>query len=209
MKKTIIALMLAALPMAGYADDVVTTNSSGVTVTSFGSDVRAIVHLMFTQAGKSYVLNPTPFKPVNLNLNNVPFEEALKIACKVGQLKYEIQNGIYFFSPDTTPAVTVDNVSTLTKVPEPVKGKLDHAVLNKKLTTKLTKTDIREVFAEFSKQTGIAIEVTESVPAYKVDAILIDTSLRYSLDAITKAAGLKYRFSERMSIEIYKPEKSK
>ena len=43
-------------------------------------------------------------------------------------------------------------------------------------------------------QAGIAIEVDPTVPGYKLDAYLINTSLKYALDQVTEAAGLKYRF---------------
>jgi hypothetical protein len=61
------------------------------------------------------------------------------------------------------------------------------------------------VFAELSKQTGVKIEVDPSVPAYKLDAFLIRTSLRYALDQVGAAAKLLYKFTDTNTILIYRP----
>lgn len=203
MTKIALALALALAPLAGIAQDPVKTGPGGkVTIASAGSDVRKLIHEIFTQAGKSYVLEPYLYYGIHLNLVDVPFEDALKIVSKLGKLKYEVQNGIYFFSRDKS----VETQSLPTPKPQATKtGRLDASSLSKKLTTRLLKADIRDVFAEFARQTELPIEVSLNVPAYKVDAILINTSLRYSLDVITKAAGLKYRLTDNQSIEVYRP----
>jgi hypothetical protein len=64
--------------------------------------------------------------------------------------------------------------------------------LNQKLSTRLSKTDIRDVFDEFSKQTKVEIVVDSSVPHYKIDAFMFNTSLKFALERVCKAAGLKY-----------------
>lgn len=219
MKKHLLAIAICMLPIAGFAsDDTVKTAADGsVTINSGGRDARLIVHSLFTQAKKSYVLQPLPFRQLHLNLESVPFEEALQIVCKLGQFQVEVKNGIYFISKDPN-AVKSDTL--FSKVPDRIEKpttaaaaqpstKLPHSVLGKKITTRMQKTDIREVFADFANQTGINIEVAANVPQYKIDAFLIDTSLMYSLNVINKAAGLKFRFTDRLSIEIYKPEPPK
>lgn len=97
-------------------------------------------------------------------------------------------------TPPVKPAETSGNPSA--------KGKLTGQELQKRLTTRFSVTDIRKVFAEFAKQTGIKIVVDESVPAYKLDAFLIDTSLKYALDVITDAAKLDYTLTEDKSVRI-------
>ncbi|MFY9233660.1 MAG: hypothetical protein WAO58_04285 [Fimbriimonadaceae bacterium] len=215
MKKHLLAIAISMLPIAGFAsDDTVKTAADGsVTITSGGRDARLIVHSLFTQAKKSYVLQPQPFKQLHLNLESVPFEEALQIVCKLGQLQVEVKNGIYFISKDpnavksdTMFSASSDRTDKPTTVASLPSTRLPHSVLGKKITTRMQKTDIREVFADFANQTGINIEVAANVPQYKIDAFLIDTSLMYSLNVINKAAGLKFRFTDRLSIEIYKPE---
>lgn len=227
MKKQILTLAISMLALASFAfDETAKTSPTGsVTISSNGSDVRTIFHSLFTQAKKSYVLQPFDYRGISLNLENVEFGQALDIVCKLGRLRFKVQDGIYFiskdpnpngaqvlFAPNTpTPDVSTGTGSTSalslgTPIPAAPATKLDHSVLGKKLTTKMQKADIRDVFADFSKQTQIPIEVGESVPEYKIDAFLIDTSLKYSLDVVTKAAGLRYRFTNRLSIEVYKAE---
>ena len=64
--------------------------------------------------------------------------------------------------------------------------------MNRRVTTKLAKTDLRTVFSAFSTQTGVSIAVDEDVPRYKIDAFMRGCSLKYALDRICEATGLKY-----------------
>lgn len=73
-----------------------------------------------------------------------------------------------------------------------------------RLTTRMAMADIRDVFREFTKQTGFEIEVAEDVPKYKIDAFLLDTSLKYALDVVTDATKLKYTLTDRYTIRIEK-----
>lgn len=66
--------------------------------------------------------------------------------------------------------------------------------LGRRVTTKLPKTDLREVFEAFSQQTGVAIVVESDVPRYKIDAYMKGCSLKYALDKICAATGLAYEF---------------
>ena len=76
--------------------------------------------------------------------------------------------------------------------------------LNRRVNTKLPKTDLREVFETFSQQTGVAIIVDESVPRYKIDSYMKGCSLKYALDRICEATGLKYE-AHGAAIRIVKP----
>ncbi|HMS55847.1 MAG TPA: hypothetical protein PKA27_10635 [Fimbriimonadaceae bacterium] len=172
-----------------------------VSVNSKGDDVRSVLHGLFEQAKKNYVLEPGVRFVLYLSLKDVDLEEALGLICAQANLSYEIQNGIYFVNRvkavEQKPAV---------KQPAKPKGKLPETVLNSKVTTRLAKTDLRAVFSELGKQSKITIEVAADVPGYKLDAFLIDTSLRYALDNITKATGLVYVFTDNQTIAIKKPE---
>lgn len=86
----------------------------------------------------------------------------------------------------------------------PPQKKLSLQDLQRRLTTRMSMADIRSVFEEFGKQTKIKIEIDPAVPYYKIDAFLIDTSLKYALDVVTDAAKLKYTLTETGTIRIEK-----
>lgn len=80
------------------------------------------------------------------------------------------------------------------------------SVLEAKVSARIQKGDIRKLFGQFAKQANIKIELGPEVPAYRIDAYLMNTSLKYALDKITDAAGLEYRFTDNYSIAISKPK---
>ncbi|MCB8933669.1 MAG: hypothetical protein M9921_07590 [Fimbriimonadaceae bacterium] len=210
MKKTLLALVLLLASVSAFAQDgpKVEQDAAGtVTISASGDDVRKVLHQLFTQAKKNYVCDPYSSFVLHLSLTGVEFEEALQIVCKLASLEYEVQNGIYFVSRKKTPVQTkaAENVKAAQAVEKP-KGKLPASVLDKIVNTRLDKTDLKLVFSAFAKQAGITIEVAPSVPAYKIDAYLVNTSLKYALDVVTEATALKYRFTENQTLEIYKPE---
>ena len=169
--------------------------------------MREVLHDLFTQAKKNYVLDGAQRSNLFLVLNGVDFEETLAIVCKSAGLQYEMQNGIYFLSPLTKPAAVkvADPSPKVVAVVEKPKGRLPDTVLAKRFTTRFTKADFRKVVAEIARQTNVKIEVAEDVPARLVDAFLLDTSLKYGLDLLTSALGLEYRFSEQQSLVIGRP----
>jgi type II secretory pathway component GspD/PulD (secretin) len=77
-------------------------------------------------------------------------------------------------------------------------------ILEKKVSTKLTKTSIKDVFAAFAKQTGTTITLDKNVPLYKIDAFMYNTSLKFALERICKAAGLKYELLPGKTVRISK-----
>jgi type II secretory pathway component GspD/PulD (secretin) len=199
MKKLLMILAAASIACAACAQATPQkkdTPPPSVSISANGDDVRTVLHSLFTQVHKNYVLEPNIRFVLYLSLSDMDFDEALELVCKTASLKYEIQNGIYFVgkakpaSGSTAPS-----------------GKLPQTVLNKIVKTHLVKVDMRALFTELGKQTGVRFEVSERVPAYKLDAFLNGTSLKYALDNITEAAGLQYRFTDRQSIEIIQPEK--
>lgn len=248
MRKFLIILALAAMPFAALAQATVKINARGL-------DVRPIIHDLFDQVKKNYVLDPNVQLTLYLSLNDVEFDEALELVCKTAGLQYEVQNGIYFIKADPkgpaaakpaerpaakpvekplekpvekpkTVAIPAESKPKTTFVAKPrtgedpltvvppisgkpaakpheePKGTLDKSVLNKRLTTRLQKVDFHALIGEFTRQTGVKIEVAEDVPAFQLDAYLRRTSLKYALDRITKAARLNYVFTDRNSILI-------
>ncbi len=210
MKKLIVSsiLLLATLTVwaQGTPASVQQAGNGTVSISASGVDVRGVLHDLFTQAKKNYVCDPFATFVLHLSLTGVEFEEALQIVCKVAGLEYEVQNGIYFVSRKT--ASSSQKASSEVKATQPIakpKGKLPETALDKMVTVRLAKTDLKAVFAEFGKQSQTTVEVAPGVPSYKIDAYLINTSLRYALDMVTNATALKYRFTDHLTIEIYKP----
>lgn len=93
MRKFLIILALAAMPFAALAQATVKINARGL-------DVRPIIHDLFDQVKKNYVLDPNVQLTLYLSLNDVEFDEALELVCKTAGLQYEVQNGIYFIKAD-------------------------------------------------------------------------------------------------------------
>lgn len=219
MKRILLALALAGAALSAIAQE----KTTAVTIDAKGADVRSVIHDIFQQTGKNFVLKPGVRFVLYLSLDKVNFDEALAIVCKNANLQFEVQNDIYYISQapikpvepktiETKPAdqknpakaEIVTKVAIQKNTPTKPKKILPTTVLAKRVTTRFTKTDLREVMAAFSKQTGVPIEVSEDVPAYKLDAYLINTSLKYGLDRITEAAKLGYKFTDQGTLLISK-----
>ena len=212
------------------AQGTVSTSPSGkISISSRGKDVREVLYDLFAQVKRNFVLEPMPKTELFLNLADVEFDDALDIVMKQSSFRFDVRNSIYYVSrrasigADHSPGV--GSPSTPTGLPEtsgidtgridtsqkntnpgdppaPTTGKLADADLRRRLTTRLNLVDIRNLFAEFSRQTGIPIEVDDNVPNYQVKAFLIDTSLKFALDTVTKKAKLRYIRTENRSIRV-------
>lgn len=223
----LVSLALAPALMAQTNDVAVKTAGKNVTIASRGNDVRAVIHDLFTQSDKNYILDPNIRFTLYLSLKDVEFDEALQIILKTAGLKCDLQNGIYYVVRAPKPATSVPPADTKTvqqptKSQEPTKsnghgeptsqkatpeapktkGPLKPTDLQKRVTTRHSKIDLRLLMEDLTKQTGITIYVNEKVPLYKIDAFLINTSLKYALDQIASAAGLRYKLTEDGAIEI-------
>jgi hypothetical protein len=262
--RTLLIATLAILPLAVFGQEA-TTN---VSVNARGTDIRPVIHDLFEQVKRNYVLAPDVKLTIFLSLHDIEFDEALMLICKNAGLTYELQNGIYFIKVDPKSAVKQDSQSApkidpkpnpapltdLTKTnppktspsksetksnpvlqksrnpedpltvvpslngkPAPAdtkttnvsKGTLDKSVLAKRITTRLQKVDLRDLAATLTDQTGILIEIAPDVPAYKLDAYLLRTSLKYALDRVCRGAGLNYIFTDRNSILLQNGSTSK
>jgi type II secretory pathway component GspD/PulD (secretin) len=202
MKRALLSILLAAAAAAAFPQTTPSTKAHAavqtVSVSANGEDVRAVVHTLFTQAKKSYVMDPSIHFVLYLSLADMDFDEALQLICKTANLGYELQNGIYFVGK---PKPAQPKPATVSAKP----GKLAADVLKRRVTTKLEKIDMRDLFRRISEQINVKIEVNAKVPSYKLDAILKNTSLKYALDTICQAANLSYRFTDNLSIEIFMP----
>ncbi|MGV3616655.1 MAG: hypothetical protein ACO1SV_15110 [Fimbriimonas sp.] len=231
----ILVLALALVPFAGFAQDAPKVETPKVTVKAKGDDVRTVLATIFEQAKKQYVL-PVNFRfALFLSLEDAEFDKALSIVCKQTGLEAVEEDGVYHVrvapkktpekapekAPETKPEPKVETkpepkpeakpVEPAKPEPVPVptkKGILSPHVLARKVTTRLQKADIRDVFAAMATQTKVPIEVDADVPNFKLDAFLIKTSLKYALDKITSATDLEYRFTDHGSIVVLKKEKA-
>lgn len=201
-------------PRAASADssspqtEVQTASDGLVTISSKGGDVRGVIFDLFQQGKKSFVLEPNVRFALYLHLEKVDFDEALALVLQLAGLQVEKQNGIAFINrkPELKPVpqAPLEQPKPSPKPEAKPMGRLTERDLQKKVTTRFSKAEIKTVFADFSLQTGLIIEVADSVPAYKVDAFLLDTSLKFGLDALCGPAGLKWKLTDTMSILIEK-----
>jgi len=194
------AITMFAAPYTAMAQETGSQQAlPSISVDAKGDDVRSVLHDLFGQAKKNYVLDPGVRFALYLSLNEIEFEEALHLICKNASLTYEIQNGIYFVKRAPAPQPKPEP-----KAEEKPKGKLPETVLAKPVTTKLEKTDLRTLFTELGKQTEITFEVDPAVPAYKLDAFLTKLSLKSALTQICDATKLEYVLTDRLTILIRK-----
>jgi type II secretory pathway component GspD/PulD (secretin) len=157
-------------------------------------------HKVFTPTAKN--TNPEQPTKVEVKYSNTPAtapkmsskaETTTKVAIQTGTRSNEAAKKSGTAAQSFVP-VTVNTSTSQANL---------SANLSAKLSTRLQKTDIRDVFDEFSRQTKVEIVVDASVPNYKIDAYMFNTSLRFALDRVCKAAGLTYRVAGKM-IQITK-----
>ncbi len=210
MKKTLLTLMLAMASLS-FAQDTPTTEIATteglVTIASKGADVRSVLFDLCTQSKKNFVLEPNVYFILYLSLAGVEFEEALNIVCNTSSLEYQIENDIYFISKKKASVVPQPKPTTIAPVvtkPTPKRGKLTAADLEARLTTRFSKTPITDVFKAIAEQTGVEIVIDKDVPAFQLDAYLIDTSLQYALDVLCRSTGLLYSLTDDKQVRISK-----
>lgn len=192
--KKLLTPFLILLATVAHAQSIQT-----VDVHANGTDIRDVLYQLFTQAKKSYVLQPGIHEALNLNLVNVEFDEALQIVCEAANLRSDLQNGIYYLGRKKAARQPAsEGTMAITK---PV-AKLDAKVLDRKVSTKLAKAPIKQVLAELSRQTHVVIEIDPAIPSYRLDAFLNKLTLRQALDRITKATKLAYTLTDRRSIRV-------
>ncbi|HRI45114.1 MAG TPA: hypothetical protein PLL78_01565 [Fimbriimonadaceae bacterium] len=199
--RSLLLILIFVLSAAALAQDPAASRPPTVSISAKGDDVRRVLVDLFSQAKKDFVLEPNIRFVLYISLTDVDFEDALRIILRTAELKVDLQDGIYFISKKKPiPQVAPLLAPQPKPVVEPPKGKLSAQVLSKIVTTRLSKTDLRETVAEIGKQAGITIEVAESIPRYKLDAFFIKTSVKYALDVLARALGVRYVFTDRQTI---------
>ncbi len=201
MKSLFIAtlLILGATPCFAQGSGGTAITSDGkISVASNGLDVRTVLYDLFNQANKSFVSDVGMYFALYLTLNNVPFDQALEMICKTAGLTYEIEDGVYIFSR-TRIGATQRTAPTVQKP-------LDPSILNKKITVKVEQKELKLVLDEIGKQVDAKIEVAPNVRTFKINAYLLDTTLRFALNSLTQSARLMYTLTDHGTILISDPE---
>lgn len=196
-----------------------------VSIASKGSDVRDVLHELFTQAGKNYVVKDLPQTKLYLSLTGVAFDEALELVAETAGINYAKQNGIYTITfkrrnattsapvtkPTTNRQTKPNLVPTKVSTPKPNAtevrpalgtGRLSDRVLNKLVSGSYVKTDFRILIADLSKQSGVKIEIDSKVPKYSLDFTVRNTSLGWSLRKLCQVLKLEMKFTDNQSILI-------
>lgn len=188
--------------------------SGSISIHANGTDVRQVLHDLFLQVKQNYVIETAVRTPIYLSLDNVDFDEALAIVCHLAKLKADKQDAIFYVTTDvpkpklqkTNSKTDAGNAASSSVVDDPIEPVTIKILQATRVSTRLPKTTLRKAFAALSKQSGIPISMTTSVPDYKLDAFLNQTSLKYALDHITAAAHLKYKIVNKAKIVVYTEE---
>ncbi len=205
----LIAAIVLATPLAALADGPATppTRAAKINVAARGHDVRQVLTDIFQQAKKSCVIQRTIHSELYLTLENTPFDQALDVVCKQSGLAWDLTDGVYYIhTKPIEPKVPALVVVKPAPAPAAPVGKLPIGVLTHRVNTRLHKAPIRTVLDTFAEQAGVKIELDPHIPAYKLDAFLLNTSLKYALDEVTHAANLAYKFTDHQTILITNPE---
>ena len=227
--RTLIGIGTALLSTLAIGQDVTVREAPGgltlVSITSKGHDVRDVLHDLFTQAGKNYIVKEVPQTRLFISLNGVAFDEALELVADSAGIHYAKQNGIYTITAKRGSTITPTNTKPTpsnqaqpkpnaapTKVnPKPTlepvisgsqTGKLKEAVLNKLVSGAYVKIDFRKLVGDLGKQAGVKIEIHPDVPKYSLDFTVKQTSLGWSLRKLCQVLKLELKFTNNQSILI-------
>lgn len=188
-----------------------------VTLASKGADVRNVLHDLFTQVEKDYVIENVGRTELYLSLKDTDFDETLEVLCRLAKLDYEIQNGIYYFRhakaagrnatppaqrPTESPAKQPSGTPAPLNVPPTPTGVLAKSVLTKPVTGSWNKANFRSLIADLGKQSGVTLEVSDKIPTLYLDLTLGKTSLGWTLNTLASRLKLKLVFTDRKSIRL-------
>lgn len=201
---------LALLPSVAFSQAETNVDNNLITTTAKGIDARVVLYDIFKQSQKNFVTEVGMNYPLYLNLCNVPFDEAIALICKMIGVSHRVENNVYiFFKPKAGTPATPATYPILTMPGTPAPKPLDPKTLDKKLTIRMELQELKTVVAEIGKQTGTTIELGPEVRKLKLNAYLINTSLRFALNSITQSAGLIYTLTDKGTILISDPEATK
>ena len=159
-----------------------------VSLDARGDDVREVLATLFAQAGKPYALDAGIKGKLYVKLDGMRYDKALAIVLAQAGLGAKEKDGVLMVKPLPVVAAVVAPVPK----PKPVEKPLSPAIFAQKVTTRVSRAPLADVLASLGAQAKVTIELDPNVPAYRIDAFFIKTSLRYALDRVCKAAGLRY-----------------
>ncbi len=210
MKKILLTLSLLVV--------VTISSSQSVSINAKGDDVRSVIHDLFTQAKQNYVLAPGTRFVLYLSLNEKPFVEALRLVCEGANLGFEERGGVYFIdkakptkivliAPATAERAPIleTQASQAIRISDPTANlKYEDKVKATKLKTNLKRIELKALCEALGKQAGVQIILDSAIPAYKMDAVLNNVTLKFALDELCKAARLNWSFTSSGQILITK-----
>ena len=184
MKPLLLALVLLQTP----------TEPPRVSLDARGEDVREVLATLFAQVRRPYALDASITGKLYVAFDRMPFPKALGIVLTQANLVARDKDGVTIIAPAPKPLTIVPKPPTAAPAAPAAKPvtTLDPATFARKVTTRLNRAPLTDVFAALSIQAKVPIEVDPTVPAYRVDAFFAKSSLRYALDRICKAANLRY-----------------
>ena len=91
-----------------------------------------------------------------------------------------------------TKAIPVKAAPKPAPKPAPKAGKTPAALLAPRVSLKLERAEIAEVFAELARLSGTPIALGDGVPKYRVDFTVTNATLGVAMSRICRAAGLMY-----------------
>jgi hypothetical protein len=189
--KKLIAILILTLTLAAVAQNPPDTTPKKYNIESAGKDVRDIVHKLFADAKKSYIMDPTIRKQLYINVYDLDFDAALNMLVEQAKLQVELRDGITYITPQPTAVATSHYDWT--------------ATMTRKVNLKREKIALRTAMNEIGRKIGVPIQVETGVPDYLINLSFTDVSLKYALDNVTKAAQLAYEQRQDGSIRIIRP----
>jgi len=176
-----------------------------VTVTAKGDDVRTVLTSIFGQAKQQFVLTPNIRFVLYLSLENMDFDRALTIICAQSGLEAVREDDVYFVRPREKSVVVKGPAKRVEVHQAPVQlpvGPIPISTLKHRINARYAKEDLKSVMMDLGRQANVKIELASEVPNYKIDAVLVNTSLKYALDMVCKAARLKFLLTDNQSIRV-------
>lgn len=216
----VLALSLLNLGIATASETSLKVNKGEiptVTLASKGADVRNVLHDLFTQIQRDYVIENVARTELYLSLKDTDFDETLEVLCRLAKLEYEIQNGIYYFRhakaagrsttpvtqrPAESPSKQPSRPPASVIVPPAQTGALEKSVLTKPVTGSWKKANFRSLIADLGKQSGVTIEVSDKIPTLYLDLTLGKTSLGWTLNTLAARLKLRLVFTDRKSLRL-------
>lgn len=199
--KTLLAFLVLLPALASAQNPLVSLDARG-------DDVREVLATLFAQAGKAYALDASIKGKLYVKLDGMRYDKALAIVLAQTGLGAKEKDGVMMVKPLPAIAPVIASVpkpKPVVPVEKPLPKPLAPNALAQRVTTRASRAPLAEVLASLGAQAKVTIELDSKVPAYRIDAFFIKTSLRYALDRVCKAADLRYVIQGEKIVVSVKP----